>query len=99
MRNRGYIWHYLRVHGDLNPFTFAIGTFLVWLKEAIRILAVDKSGKDSFAELWRGIKAAREIKQDQNWTLPPTLIDSKTVSDSDSQAATPLIMKSLKGNA
>lgn len=74
MRNRGYMYHYLKMYGDLNPFTFAFGTFLTWIKEAIRIIKVDHSGKSSFSELLRGLKDARKLKQDSSWSPPNQLI-------------------------
>jgi len=69
MRNRGIMWHYLKHFCDLNPFNFGIGTILMLAKETIRILVVDKSGINSFKQLWRGVKDARNILKSE-YELP-----------------------------
>jgi glycosyltransferase involved in cell wall biosynthesis len=72
MRNRGFMAHYLREHGDFNPVLFAAGTAATFVKETIRLtLTDDKSA--GFKQLVRGWKDARVILRDQAWTPMPPL--------------------------
>jgi GT2 family glycosyltransferase len=66
MRNRGYIAQYLRLYGQYNPVIFGIGTAATWAKEVIR-LSLTEDKKSGFAQLQRGLKDAKTLRQDTEW--------------------------------
>lgn len=67
MRNRGHMARYFMAHGDFHPFLFALGTFLTFVKEVIRLVAVDHSSKKGVKALIQGWWAARRIFHDPDW--------------------------------
>lgn len=74
MRNRGYMARYFQLYGDFNRFSFGFGTFLTFMKEVIRILAVDHGHfKSGVSSAWRGWRDSRPILKDPNWKPMPPL--------------------------
>ncbi len=69
MANRGHVAQYLQLYECYHPATFALGTFLVFAKEMLRLIAVEHSLKGCGA-LFRGMRAARKIRRDKNWSRP-----------------------------
>lgn len=65
MRNRGYLAHYLRSLGTYSRVGFAIGTFLTFAKEIVRLVYVQHTVR-GFGDLLRGWLAARRILR-QPW--------------------------------
>ncbi|MDR2748874.1 MAG: glycosyltransferase [Bifidobacteriaceae bacterium] len=61
MKNRGYMANYYKLFGDYNHILFSFGTFLTFVKEAIRIFTVDKTPSTSFAALIEGYMRSKEI--------------------------------------
>lgn len=72
MRNRAYVGRYFDVHGRLNRVGFAIGTFLTFAKEIVRLVVVERSFR-GFASLVRGFRDGRRIWADRAWTPMPAL--------------------------
>ncbi|WP_427018495.1 glycosyltransferase [Pseudarthrobacter sp. P1] len=70
MRNRGLVAQYLRAHGVYNPVGFALGTALTTAKEALRLLAVERTVRGA-GTLWRGWRASRQIMADTHWEPMP----------------------------
>ena len=72
-RNRGYMARYFMLHGDYSAPGFALGTFLTFAKELVRLLIVDRSHlKSGMARLVAGHRDARRILHDPGWEpLPP----------------------------
>ncbi|WP_439272203.1 glycosyltransferase [Pseudochrobactrum sp. HB0163] len=69
MANRGHVAQYLRLYNCYHPAMFAFGTFLVLAKEILRLIAVERSLKGCTA-LFRGMRQARKIRHDKNWSRP-----------------------------
>lgn len=59
MRNRALVRDYFRAAGVYNPLGFALGTGLVFGKEVLRLLAVERRLR-GFGALWRGLRDGRE---------------------------------------
>ncbi|WP_409047301.1 glycosyltransferase [Microbacterium sp. HA-8] len=72
MRNRGHMKHYFRTHGAHRPLRFAIGTFLTFAKELIRLVAVERTVRGT-SNLWRGWRDGIAISRDRSWTPMPAL--------------------------
>ena len=72
MRNRGHVWHYFRLYGELNRFGFGLGTFLTYLKEILRLLLVEHN-LTGLSELNRGVRDAAAIRRDTTWRPMPPL--------------------------
>jgi rhamnopyranosyl-N-acetylglucosaminyl-diphospho-decaprenol beta-1,3/1,4-galactofuranosyltransferase len=72
MRNRGHMKHYFRTHGAHRPLRFAIGTFLTFAKELIRLVAVERTVRGT-SNLWRGWRDGITISRDRSWTPMPAL--------------------------
>lgn len=66
MRNRGYVKKYFAEKDELNHVGFAIGTFLTFAKEIVRLLAVEHTLK-GVSDLARGLKDGRELWRDPTW--------------------------------
>ncbi len=62
MRNRGFMAHYLRRLGTYHPVGFAVGTALTFLKEELRLIAVEHTVSGTGA-LLRGWQAAHAISR------------------------------------
>ena len=75
MRNRGYMMHYFREHGDYNRILFGLGTAATFAKEVIRLVMVDHKLKTGIPALIRGMRDARKIYRDRTWTPMPPLAD------------------------
>ncbi len=76
MRNRGYMAHYLKLNGDFNRFTFALGTIFSFAKEFIRLVSVDRKNFSSgWGRLVAGWHESRTIMHDQTWKPMPKLVD------------------------
>ncbi|PZR54367.1 glycosyl transferase [Xylanimonas oleitrophica] len=72
LRNRGYMAHYLRTHGDYNPLLFGLGTAATLAKEVIRLsLAEDR--RAGLSEILRGRRDARRLWRDRTWQPMPPL--------------------------
>lgn len=73
-RNRGYLARYFMLHGDYSAPGFALGTFLTFAKELVRLLIVDRSHlKSGMARLVAGHRDARRILHDPGWEPMPPL--------------------------
>ena len=73
-RNRGYMARYFMLHGDYSAPGFALGTFLTFAKELVRLLIVDRSHlKSGMARLVAGHRDARRILHDPGWEPMPPL--------------------------
>ncbi|ACZ31561.1 glycosyl transferase family 2 [Xylanimonas cellulosilytica DSM 15894] len=72
LRNRGYMAHYLREHGEYHPVVFGIGTAATVAKEVIRLTLTSErwAGLKTIVRGWRD---ARKILQDTTWTPMPPL--------------------------
>jgi rhamnopyranosyl-N-acetylglucosaminyl-diphospho-decaprenol beta-1,3/1,4-galactofuranosyltransferase len=66
MKNRGHMAHYLMEQGDYNPMIFAMGTFLTFWKEFIRLF-VSKEFKTGLPFLIKGMREARAIRREKHW--------------------------------
>lgn len=75
MRNRGYMMHYFKEHGDYHRLLFGVGTAATFAKELIRIVMVDRSFKGGIPALVRGMRDARKIYRDRTWKPMPPLKD------------------------
>ncbi|MDR0298916.1 MAG: glycosyltransferase [Streptococcaceae bacterium] len=72
MRNRGYMTHYFKLHGDYRPLTFTFGTFLTLVKETIR-LGFSENFFKSLKILLNGMKDGKKARKDKSWTPMPKL--------------------------
>ncbi|OUO47015.1 glycosyl transferase [Olsenella sp. An285] len=73
-RNRGYMARYFMLHGDYSAPGFALGTFLTFAKELVRLLIVDRSHlRSGMARLVAGHRDARKILHDPGWEPMPPL--------------------------
>lgn len=71
MRNRGIMRHYFAEHGAYRPVRFALGTALTFVKELIRLVAVERTVRGT-SNLFRGIRDGAKIANDRSWrTMPP----------------------------
>ncbi|WOF24186.1 glycosyltransferase [Microbacterium betulae] len=71
MRNRGIMKHYFAEHGAYRPARFAVGTALTFVKELIRLVAVERTVRGT-SNLFRGIRDGARIANDRSWrTMPP----------------------------
>lgn len=61
MRNRGYMAHYLIHLGSYSPVGFRVGTLLVFLKEVLRLVYVERTIK-GIGPLLRGWRESRVIR-------------------------------------
>lgn len=75
MRNRGIMKHYYRAHGAYRPVRFAIGTALTFIKELIRLVAVEHTVRGT-SNLFRGFRDGRRIAADPTWKTMPPLTES-----------------------
>lgn len=68
MKNRGHMANYLRREGVHAPLAFAFGTATCVAKEAVRLVAVERTGIGSgLRSLARGWVDGRAIMADQAW--------------------------------
>ena len=72
LRNRGYMAHYLREHGDYNPVLFGIGTAATFAKEVIR-LSLTSDRRAGLGQIVRGWRDARTLWRDPSWKPMPPL--------------------------
>lgn len=73
-RNRGYLARYFMLYGDYSAPGFALGTFLTFAKELLRILIVDRGNLVSgMRRLVAGHREARRILHDPTWEPMPPL--------------------------
>lgn len=75
MRNRGYIAQYYRHHGVHNRALFGMGTALTFVKELIRLVAVEHTVRGT-SNLFRGLRDGRAIAKDTDWTPMPALAEA-----------------------
>ena len=68
MRNRGIIKHYLRAHDAYRPVRFATGSALTFVKELIRLVAVEHTVRGT-SNLWRGVRDGWKIGADRSWAI------------------------------
>lgn len=72
LRNRGYMAHYLRLHGEYNPVLFGLGTAATVAKEIIR-LSLTSERRAGLATVVRGWKDSRKLLRDRSWKPMPPL--------------------------
>jgi hypothetical protein len=72
MRNRAYVARYFAEYGELHRVGFALGTTLTYLKELLRLVAVERSLRGSKA-LHRGLHDAKALRRDPAWKPMPPL--------------------------
>jgi rhamnopyranosyl-N-acetylglucosaminyl-diphospho-decaprenol beta-1,3/1,4-galactofuranosyltransferase len=72
MRNRGHMKHYFKANGAYRPIRFALGSFLTFAKEIIRLVFVEHKVRGT-SNLWRGIRDGRKIARDSSWEPMPPL--------------------------
>ena len=72
MRNRGHMKHYFQTQGTYRPVYFAVGSFLTFAKEIIRLLFVERKVRGT-SNLFRGIRDGRRIAKDASWQPMPPL--------------------------
>jgi rhamnopyranosyl-N-acetylglucosaminyl-diphospho-decaprenol beta-1,3/1,4-galactofuranosyltransferase len=77
MRNRALVRHYMRDRGRLNAFGFALGTCLVFGKEVVRTIAVERK-VSGVRHLLRGALASRRLARERGWTPMPPLSSAGT---------------------
>lgn len=80
MRNRGYMARYFDEYGDLHRASFAFGTFLTVCKELIRIGVVDRSFRSGVSALRRGVRDARILRKDPDWSPMPPLNEAPSTA-------------------
>lgn len=66
MRNRAHIKQYYRANGVYRPVLFGLGTALTFMKELIRLVAVERKVRGT-SNLFRGLRDGREIARDASW--------------------------------
>lgn len=72
MKNRAYVELYFNSHGVSHSVGFKIGTILTFLKEILRLVAVEKS-LSGLKFLLDGMREAKKLKRDKNWRPMPPL--------------------------
>jgi rhamnopyranosyl-N-acetylglucosaminyl-diphospho-decaprenol beta-1,3/1,4-galactofuranosyltransferase len=77
MRNRGFMQHYFREHGAYRPVRFALGSFLTFAKEIVRLLFVERKVRGT-SNLFRGIRDGRKVAADTAWQPMPALESAGT---------------------
>jgi rhamnopyranosyl-N-acetylglucosaminyl-diphospho-decaprenol beta-1,3/1,4-galactofuranosyltransferase len=75
MRNRGHMKNYYRHVGVYNPVLFGLGTALTFVKELVRLLAVEHTVRGT-SNLFRGVRDGRKIARDASWKPMPPLVAS-----------------------
>lgn len=76
MRNRGHMARYFMVNGDYHPFLFSLGTCATFIKELIRIIAVDRhSIITGVKNLLRGWRDSHAIFHASDWQMMPHPLD------------------------
>lgn len=79
MRNRAHIKQYYRATGAYRAVPFALGTALTFVKEVIRLLAVERTLRGT-SNLFRGLRDGRRIARDRSWRpMPPLSSDAQRV--------------------
>ncbi len=73
MRNRGHMKNYYRSLGVYNPLLFGVGTALTFVKELVRLLAVEHTVRGT-SNLFRGVRDGRKIARDRAWKPMPPLV-------------------------
>jgi glycosyltransferase involved in cell wall biosynthesis len=66
MRNRGHMKQYYRALSVYKPLPFAAGTALTFMKELIRLFAVEHTVRGT-SNLFRGLRDGSRIARDQAW--------------------------------
>jgi len=79
MRNRALIKQYYRALGVYKPVPFAVGTALTFVKELIRLLAVERTVRGT-SHLFRGLRDGGRISRDRSWKPMPPLTASQPVA-------------------
>ncbi|MCK6066793.1 MULTISPECIES: glycosyltransferase family 2 protein [Microbacterium] len=79
MRNRALIKQYYRALGVYRPVPFAAGTALTFVKELIRLLAVERTVRGT-SHLFRGLRDGGRIARDRSWKPMPPLTASQPVA-------------------
>ncbi|GAA2004081.1 glycosyltransferase [Microbacterium ulmi] len=72
MRNRAIIKRYYRAFDVYHPVLFGAGTFLTFMKELIRLVAVERKVRGT-SNLFRGLRDGRKIARDASWRPMPPL--------------------------
>jgi glycosyltransferase involved in cell wall biosynthesis len=80
MRNRGYMAHYLRDLGTYSPVGFAVGSALTFLKEELRLVAVEHTVQGT-GTLLRGWRDARRIAREPWQPVGPAALSEPVVGD------------------
>jgi hypothetical protein len=63
--------HYFAEHGAYRPALFALGTALTFVKELIRLVAVERTVRGT-SNLFRGMRDGPRIAKDGAWrNMPP----------------------------
>ena len=73
MRNRAIIQQYYRSLGVYQPVPFGLGTALTFVKELIRLVAVERTVRGT-SNLFRGVRDGRRIARDSSWRPMPPLV-------------------------
>lgn len=73
MRNRAIIQQYYRSLGVYNPVLFGMGSALTFIKELIRLIAVERTVRGT-SNLFRGVRDGRRIARDRSWEPMPPLV-------------------------
>ncbi len=73
MRNRAIIQQYYRSLGVYNPVLFGMGSALTFIKELIRLVAVERTVRGT-SNLFRGVRDGRRIARDRSWEPMPPLV-------------------------
>ena len=72
MRNRAFIKHYFKTHGEYKPVRFALGSALTFGKELVRLVFVERTVRGT-SNLRRGVKDGRALARDASWQPMPPL--------------------------
>src|SRR3546814_473262 len=72
MRNRGHIKQYYRTLGVYKPIPFAAGTALTFVKELIRLFAVEHTVRGT-SNIFRGLRDGGKNARDPHWQPRPPL--------------------------
>jgi len=76
MRNRAHIKQYYRALGVYHRVPFAAGTALTFVKELIRLFAVERTVRGT-SHLFRGLRDGGRIARDRSWKPMPPLEPSE----------------------
>ncbi|MFT4236048.1 MAG: glycosyltransferase [Microbacterium sp.] len=68
MRNRGIMKHYFAANGAYRPVRFRLGSALTFIKEIIRLVAVEHTVRGT-SNLFRGVRDGRRIARDKTFEV------------------------------